>query len=111
MNNIELIEQAINDGKQISFDYQSGKDTEASLRRLHAWMLAERKDTTYLIGHQGAGGSGYAIRQYKLDGLQNLKIEEADASEFPDKAGDPAKWDKIIVETAGRAPIKEKIAD
>lgn len=111
MSNIELIEQAINDGKQISFDYKSGKDTKATLRQLHAWMVAERKGTTYLIGHQGAGGSGYAIRQYKLDGLQNVKIEEADASEFPDKAGDPAKWDKIIVETAGRAPEKEKIAD
>ncbi len=111
MSNIELIEQAINTGKQISFDYQSGKDTEASLRMLHAWILAERNGTTYLIGHQGRGGSGYAIRQYKLEGLQNLKIEEADMSEFPDKAGDPAKWDKIIVETAGRAPEKEKIAD
>ena len=111
MSNIELIEQAITEGKQISFDYQGGKDTEASPRMLHAWMLAERKEMIYLIGHQGAGGSGYAIRQYKLDGLLNLKIEETDASEFPDKAGDPAKWDKIIVETAGRAPEKEKIAD
>lgn len=110
MNNIELIEQAINDGKQISFDYQSGKDTKSTPRTLHAWMIAERKETAYLIGHQGSGGSGYAIRQYKLDGLENLKVTDAIMSEFPDKAGDPAKWDKIIVETASRAPEKTEVA-
>jgi len=109
MNNIDLLEQAIKNTNRITFDYQGGKDTEATPRMLHAWMVAERGGTTYLIGHQGAGGSGYAIRQYKVDGLQNLKIVDEDITELPSKDGDPSKWDKILVETTLRSPetIKE----
>ncbi len=99
MNNIDILKIAISEGKQVSFDYQSSKDMEASPRQVHAWMVAERKDTTYLIGHQGSGGTGYAIRQYKVDGMKNLKTVNTLLTEFPDNPGDPKKWDKILVET------------
>lgn len=103
MTNIELIEQAIIEGKQISFKYKGGKDTKATLRQVHAWVVANRKDTTYLIGHQETGGSGYAIRQYKLDLLEDLKITDVKMSEFPNSDSDPDKWDNILVETKGRS--------
>jgi len=103
VTNIELIEQAIIEGKQISFKYKGGKDTKATLRQVHAWVVANRKDTTYLIGHQETGGSGYAIRQYKLELLEDLKITDVKMSEFPNSDSDPAKWDSILVETKGRS--------
>lgn len=109
ISNIQLLEQAISEGKQVSFKYQGGKDTEATPRQVHAWMVANRKDTDYLIGHQEIGGTGYAIRQYKVESLEDLEITDVNMSEFPTQDSDPSKWDKILVETTERtvAPVKE----
>ncbi len=86
------------------------KETEATTRQGHAWVVANRTDTDYLIGHQEISGTGYAIRQYKVASLEDLKITDLDMSEFPTKDSDPSKWDKILVETTQRAPDENNIS-
>jgi len=94
----DIIATAILEGFLIEFDYQSSKDPKPTKRIVNGWLLANRKNTDYLIGHQNEGGTGYAIRTYKLDTIENLKITDKKMDHLPEKAADPKKWDTILAE-------------
>lgn len=102
-----VVMEAIQNSKVIEFDYQGSKDDSATKRIVHGWVIANRNDTSYLIGYQETGGTGRAIRQYKLCDVQNPVISEKDMTEFPEVAANPEKWDNILVE----ATVVEKTND
>ncbi len=93
-----VVVEAIQNSKMIEFDYQGSKDTSPSKRIVHGWVIATRNKTDYLIGFQETGGTGYAIRQYKMCDIQNPIVSNKDMTEFPSVAANPEKWDNILVE-------------
>ena len=98
INKLGVIEKAILEKKLIKFGYQGSKDNAPSDRLVHGWVVASRGAIEYLIGWQETGGSGYAIRQYKISEIIDPSISDQEMTHFPEKAANPEKWDNILIE-------------
>lgn len=79
--NRSLLQQAINQGLRVKFDYQSRNEKKVENREVDPWVIFEEQKS-YLAAycHTKKG-----IRSFRLENIQNLSITEIPIQIFPTK--------------------------
>lgn len=69
----EKLSRAVNESREIAFDYKKPASTAVEHRRVQPYHLANRESAWYLVGHDLARG---ALRTFSLARMQALTVAE-----------------------------------
>lgn len=69
----EKLSRAVNDSREVAFDYRKPASTAVEHRRVQPYHLANRESAWYLVGHDLDRG---ALRTYSLARMKSLAVHE-----------------------------------
>lgn len=69
----EKLSRAVNDSREVEFDYRKPASTAVERRRVQPYHLANRESAWYLVGHDLDRG---ALRTYSLARMKSLAVAE-----------------------------------